>query len=98
MNETNGQGLTTIEVPEYAFTIEMQPGTEQPWYVGMQISTSGCVYKSFLCLPIAADVERISRVFGRELLRVATTLKRKGKRIELVTGVDSASLRTKEGR
>lgn len=97
LNGDSGDKIA-IEVPQYAFIIQPMPDSDEPWYVGMQLSMSGAQFTSFLCKPNAAEVEQVSRMFGRELLRVATTLKRRGKRIEPVTGVNSASLRTKEGR
>lgn len=91
------QQAISVEVPEYGF--EIMPDAEgKPFIVGLTIRTSGSEYKSFLCLPNATAVEMVARAFNRELLKVATTLKRQGKHIQPVTGVNSDALRTEKRR
>lgn len=89
--------MISVEVPEYSF--EIIPDAEgNPYIVGMSIRTSGTEIKSFLCLPNADAVETVARAFNREFLRVSTTLKRQGKHIQPVTGVNSDALRTEKRR
>lgn len=88
-------GMMSIEVPEYAFTIE--PDDEgNPWYIGMQVTTSATMYKTFLCLP--QQIEATHRVFNRELTRLGVEIKRHGKRLVAVSGVNSDGLRSEKGR
>ena len=89
--------LISVEVPEFGF--EIIPDSEgNPFIVGLTIRTSGTEAKYFLCLPNADAVEAVARAFNREFLRVSTTLKRQGRHIQPVTGVNSDALRTEKRR
>jgi hypothetical protein len=89
------QGMVTIETPQYAFFLESDD-QKNPWYVGMQITTSGSMWRGYLCLP--SEIENTHRVFNRELTRLGVEIKRAGKRIVPITGVNSDALRTEKGR
>jgi hypothetical protein len=88
------QQYISIEIPEYAFYIA--PGDDgKPWYVGIQISTSGSKAEYFLATP--GQIDLVHRTFNRELSRVQTELRKSAKGLIIPEGVDSDALR-KKGR
>lgn len=103
MAENNGdraQQMITIEVPEFAFTIN--PDEEgNPLFIGLQIRGTSYQAMWFLCRPEPAEIERVARTFTRELTRMAVALKRQGRRLIVAEGVNSDVLRAErrpEGR
>jgi hypothetical protein len=85
----------SVEVPQFAFYI--QPDDEgKPWYIGMQISTSGTEFKAFLCTP--GDIVNTHRVFNRELTRIETEIRRTQRGLIMPTGGEVDAIRKAKGR